>query len=151
MADATVVVAVSNPMGGVRPTREFPKEFDMNCNCEILHRGTNLTTDGVLTVTNSNNIANFDDFVMILCLNPNNIITGAPVAYTVTINGNAVPIWDKWGYPIQTDRLCPRKRYCGKYITGTGVTPHISLMNVCCTVRDALSVSAVATTETTGD
>lgn len=149
VADATVVVAVSNPMGGVRPTREFPKEFDMNCNCEILHRGTNLTTAGLLTVTNPNNIANFDDFNMILCLNPNNIITGAPVAYTVTINGTAVPILDVWGYPIRTDKLCPRKVYRGKYITGTGITPHITLANVRCTIQDALATAAVTTTDTT--
>ena len=124
----------------------------MNCNCGILHRATNLTTAGVLTVTNPNNIANFDDFNLLLCLNPNNIITGAPVAYTVTINGTAVPILDKWGYPIQTDRLCPRKIYQGKYITGTDVTPHVSLMNVCCTIKDALSASATTATtdETTG-
>ena len=127
----------------------FQKEFNMNCNCEILHRGTNLTTAGLLTVTNPNNIANFDDFNLILCLNPNNIITGAPVEYTVTINCVAVPIWDVWGYPIKTDKLCPRKVYRGKYITGTGVTPHITLANVRCTIQDALSNATPAATTTT--
>lgn len=121
----------------------------MTCNCN-LHRATNLTTAGLLTVTNPNNIANFDDFNLVLCLCPNNIITGAPVPYTVTVNGTAVPIRDIWGYPIKTDRLCPRKCYRGKFITGTGITPHVTLTNVCCTVADALSsVSTVATAETT--
>lgn len=124
----------------------------MVCNCKI-HKGTNLTTAGVLTVTSPNNIANFDDFNLVICLNPNNIITGAPVAYQITVNGTAVPVLDVWGYPIKTDRLCPRKTYYGKYVTGTGITTHITLGNVCCTIKDALSASvAEATTdETTGD
>ena len=124
----------------------------MVCNCKI-HKGTNLTTAGVLTVTSPNNIANFDDFNLVICLNPNNIITGAPVPYQITVNGTNVPVWDVWGYPIKTDRLCPRKPYYGKYVTGTGITTHITLGNVCCTIKDALSASvAEATTdETTGD
>ena len=125
----------------------------MTCNCENLHRGTNLTTAGVLTVTNPNNISTFDDFDLVICLNPNNIITGDPVEYTVTINGVAVPILDVWGYPIRTDRLCPRKRYHGKYIVGTAAGTHITLFNVCCTIKDALAnaTPTVATTETEGD
>lgn len=122
----------------------------MTCNCGSFHRATNLTTGGLLTVTNPNNVANFDEFNLLLCLNPNNIITGAPVPYTITVNGSAIPILDIWGYPIKTDRLCPRKIYRGRYITGTGITTHITLVNVCCTVADALSsVSTVATTEET--
>ena len=122
----------------------------MTCNCGSFHRATNLTTAGLLTVTNPNNVANFDEFNLILCLNPNNIITGAPVPYTVTVNGSAIPLRDIWGYPINTDRLCPRKVYRGRYITGTGITTHVTLVNVCCTVADALAVStAAATAETT--
>lgn len=122
----------------------------MYCNCGNLHRATNLTTAGVLTVTNPNNVATFDDFGLILCLNPNNIITGAPVEYTVTVNGTAIPILDIWGYPIKTDKLCPRKVYRGKYIAGTGITTHITLTNVCRTVEDALS-SAVTTVSEDGE
>lgn len=118
--------------------------------CNILHRGTSLTTDGVLTVTNPNNISNFDNFNLVICLNPNNIITAEPVPYQITINGTAVPVLDIWGYPIKTDRLCPRKVYRGKYISGTGITTHITLANVCSTIADALS-SASAAVETTGD
>lgn len=144
------MVVDSNPVGGVRPTHEFPKEFDMNCNCNI-HYGTSLTDAGLLTITRPNNISNFDDFNLVLCVHPSNIITTAPVAYTVTINGTAVPILDVWGYPIRTDRLCPRTKYKGKYIAGTGVTPHVTLTNVPCTVEDALAAATVATTETEGD
>lgn len=123
----------------------------MACNCN-LHRGTNLTAEGVLTVTNPNNISNFDDFNLVICLNPNNIITGAPVPYQITVNGANVPVWDMWGYPIYTNRLCPRKVYRGKYVSGTGITTHITLANVCCTIADALSsTQAAATTTEEGD
>ena len=121
----------------------------MNCNCGNFHRGTNLTAAGLLTVTNATNVANFDDFGLVLCLNPNNIITGAPVEYTVTINGTAVPILDVWGFPIRTDRLCPRKMYRGKYIVND--TPHVTLTNVCCTIADALANAAPAATTTGGE
>ena len=81
----------------------------MACNCDI-HRGTNLTTAGVLTVTNPNNISNFDDFGLVICLNPNNIITTAPVPYQITVNGANVPVLDVWGFQSrQTD--CARVNY----------------------------------------
>lgn len=123
----------------------------MNCNCDKIHRATNLTTAGLLTVTNPNNVAIFDEFDLVLCLNPDNIITGEPVAYTITVNGEAIPILDIWGYPIRTDKLCPRKRYRGRYISGTGVTTHITLVNVCYTISDALSNAAAIVADNTTD
>lgn len=45
----------------------------------------------------------------------------------VTIESAAVPIWDKWGYPITTDRLRTRKCYVGRYVESA--TPHITLLN----------------------
>lgn len=98
----------------------------MTCNCNI-HRTTALSTAGLLTVTNPNNIGNFDPFKLILTICPNSVITGAAVPYTVTINGTAVPIVDRWGYPITTDRLFTRTLYCGRYIEND--TPHVTLMN----------------------
>lgn len=123
----------------------------MACNCGILHRGISLTDAGVLTVTNPNNISNFDEFNLVICLNPNNFITGAPVAYTVTINGENIPLIDIWGYPIRTDRLVPRKVYRGRYISGTGITTHISLINLCCTAVDAIANTTTEATQTTTD
>lgn len=98
----------------------------MTCNCNA-HKTTALSTAGLLTVTNPNNIGNFDRFNLILTICPNSVITGPAVAYTVTINGNNVPIIDKWGYPITSDRLLTRKLYCGRYIESE--TPHVTLMN----------------------
>ena len=119
----------------------------MNCNCcQYLHKTTALSTAGLLTVTNPNNVGNFETFCIILTICPDSVITGVPVAYTVTVNGTAVPIWDMWGLPVMTDRLRTRKVYKGRYIT-TG-TPHITLTNVPC---DEVSIaSTISATSTSG-
>ena len=123
----------------------------MTCNCN-LHRATNLTTAGVLTVTNSNNIANLMPFDLVLCLNPNNVITGAPVNYTITVNGVAVPLLNRVALPISTDHLMPRKRYHGYYIVPTSGDPYVILVSTPCSLEFALSSASVAkTTETTND
>ena len=95
--------------------------------CPYKHTTTALSTAGLLTVTNANNVGDFDKFCLVLTICPNSVITSAPVPYTVTINGAAVPIWDKWGYQITTDRLCTRTPYHGRYIESA--TPHITLSN----------------------
>lgn len=124
----------------------------MTCDCN-LHRATNLTTAGVLTVTNSNNIANLMPFDLVLCLNPNNVITGAPVNYTITVNGVAIPLLNRVALPISTDHLMPRKRYKGYYIVPTTGGPYVILVNTPCDLAYAVSSASVAvtTTETTGD
>ena len=125
----------------------------MTCNCN-LHRATNLTTAGVLTVTNSNNIANLMPFDLVLCLNPNNVITGAPVNYTITVNGVAVPLLNRVALPISTDHLMPRKRYHGYYIIPTSGDPYVILVSTPCDLAYAVSSASVAATttdETTGD
>lgn len=101
----------------------------MTCNCSHIHTSTALSTAGLLTVTNPNNIGNFDKFCLVLTINPDSVITGAAVPYTITINGTAVPILDRWGYAITTDRLCTRKGYIGRYIESD--TPHLTLLNAC--------------------
>lgn len=100
-----------------------------NCNCPYKHLTTALSTAGLLTVTNADNVGNFDKFCLVLTINPDSVITTAPVDYTITINGTAIPILDRWGYPITSDRLCTRKCYVGRYIDSA--TPHLTLMNVC--------------------
>lgn len=99
-----------------------------NCNsCQFRHVSTGLSTAGLLTVTNATNVGNFERFALVLTINPDSVITTAPVDYTITINGTAVPIWDKWGYPITTDRLRTRKCYIGRYVESA--TPHLTLLN----------------------
>ena len=123
----------------------------MACNCcENLHKTTGLTAAGILSVTNSNNIGNFDPFCLVLTINPNSIITTAPVAYTVTVNDANVPLVDMWGYPVMSDRLRTRKVYQGRYIV-IGDTPHITLTNVACGATDvSATIAATSTTSTTG-
>lgn len=112
------------------------------CSCEFLHKTTALTTAGVLTVTNPNNIGEFDRFCLVLTINPDSIITGAPAEYTVTINGTAVPIWDIYGLPITTDVLCTRKVYKGRYVNSD--TPHVTLKNVLSSEAGAVIAKAGA-------
>ncbi|MBO7735326.1 MAG: hypothetical protein J6S67_22360 [Methanobrevibacter sp.] len=115
-----------------------------NCNCPYKHTTTALSTAGLLTVTNADNVGNFDKFCLILTINPNAVITGPAVDYTVTVNGTAVPILDRWGYPITTDRLCTRKGYIGRYIESA--TPHVTLVNAC----GNPTVTAAATSTSSG-
>ena len=99
------------------------------CNCPYKHLTTALSTAGLLTVTNADNVGNFDKFCLVLTINPDAVITATPADSTITINGTAVPILDRWGYPITTDRLCTRKCYVGRYIDSE--TPHLTLLHVC--------------------
>ena len=110
----------------------------------------NVTTRGGITLTPD--ILGFDEFCLLLTINPDNVITTAPVAYTVTINGTSTPIVDIWGYPVTSDRLRTRKIYHGKYIL-IGTTPHITLTNVPCDASTAATVSTMTniTDETDGD
>lgn len=99
----------------------------MACNCKFKHTTTALSTAGLLTFTDPTNIGNFERFCFILTINPDDVITTAPVAYTATINGTAVPLVDIWGYPITSDRLLTRCLYKGRYVAGT--SPHITIKN----------------------
>ena len=120
----------------------------MSCNCcNYLHKTTALSTAGLLTVTNPNNVGNFDNFCLLLTICPNSVITGTPVAYTVTVNGTAIPILDIWGYPVMTDRLRTRKVYRGRYIV-TSTDAHITLTNVPCGESD---VAATVASTSEGD
>ncbi len=98
------------------------------CTCPYVHRTSAITAAGVLTVSNSTNVGNFDPFCLIVTIDPSAVITGVPVATTITINGTAVPLVDIWGYPITTDILQMRCKFKGRYIENA--TPHITVTNV---------------------
>lgn len=110
----------------------------------MIHKTTALSTAGLLTVTNPNNIGNFDCFKLVLTICPNSVITGPAVAYTVTVNGNNIPIIDRWGYPITSDILNTRTCYYGRYIESE--TPHITIMNAL-----GHPTAVVTASETTGE
>lgn len=123
----------------------------MTCNCEFMHRATSLTTGGLLTVTNPNNIANLMPFNLVLCLNPNAVILGAPVDYTITVNGTDVALKNKYGLPISTDHLEPRRLYRGRYIVPTTGDPYVILLNTPCDIAFAMSSASAAATTTGGE
>ena len=108
-----------------------------------------MSTAGLLTVTNPNNVGNFDPFCLVLTICPNSVITGVPVAYTVTVNGTAIPVLDMWGYPVMTDRLRTRKVYRGRYIVASAGA-HITLTNVACGESDVAATVAATSTTTAG-
>ena len=65
----------------------------------------------------------------------------------VKVRGVGGGAWGAGRGQFGTDRLCPRKRYHGKYIVGTTAGTHITLFNVCCTIADALANVTPATTQ----
>lgn len=117
------------------------------------HLGTSLSAAGVLTVTNSANIGNFEPFTLRLKENLTSSITGAPVLYQATINGAAVYLKSAFGTYIPTNRLRARVNYCGRYIVPETGDPYIVLLNVPVASTDtALApASGVATADDDGE
>ena len=113
-----------------------------------IHVANSLTADGLLTVTNPNNIASGDRFVLILATNPDNVITGAPVNYTVTINGTAVQIRNKYAARVSSDKLEQRRPYRGYYLVPTdGEDPYVVIdtyRGVCESQSSAPAASTVS-------
>ena len=117
----------------------------MTCNCNPnVHKVTSMTAEGVLTVTNPNNISNYDPFILIMCVNPNNVITGAPVDLTVAINGATYALKNRYGLPISSDRLTPRRRYFGNYIAPEGGAAYVILLDTPCNIAYAGSSASSA-------
>lgn len=119
-----------------------------NCNCNPnFHKSVSLTATGTITVTNPNNVSNLDPFIFVLTTNPSNIITGAPVNLSVVINGGEVPIHNRLGLPISSDRLRVRKSYYGYYVVPTTGTPYVIFLNTPCNIAFAMSSASAAVTQ----
>lgn len=118
------------------------------CNCNPnFHKSVGLTADGVLTISNPTNISNLDPFEFVLTINPNTVIAGAPVNYTITVNGVPVALKNRLGLPISTDRLRVRKPYYGYYVVPTGGDdPYVIFLNTPCNIAFALSSASVVAT-----
>ena len=117
----------------------------MTCNCNPnVHKVISMTSDGVLTVTNPNNISNFDNFILIMCVNPNSVITGAPVNLSITVNGATYALKNRYGLPISSDRLMPRRRYFGNYIVPEGGPAYVILLDTPCNIAYAGSSASTA-------
>lgn len=99
------------------------------------HKVTDLTATAEsinMTVTNSTNISSLDDFELLLCKNPNSVVTGEPLPFTITINGTAVSLLNKYSLPIYSNRLSCRKVYHGAYVVPEEGTPYVILFNTPC-------------------
>ena len=129
----------------------------MTCNCNPnFHKVTNLTATANsidMTVTNSTNISSLDYFELVLCVNPNSVVTGAPLPFRVSINGTEVSLLNKYSLPIFSDRLRIRKRYYGSYVVPTTGSPYVILWNTPgCAIYAVSGVTpAVTTTVNTVD
>lgn len=100
--------------------------------CNTFHKSTALTVTGgnlVMTVTNSTNISNLDDFELVMCQKPSNVVTTAPIPMQITINGTAVSLLNRYSLPIYSNRLSPRKKYYGAYVVPTTGDPFVILFN----------------------
>lgn len=97
------------------------------------HKATALTADAdsvEMTITNPTNISDLDPFELVLCVNPDTVITGEPLPYTINVNGTAVPLLNKYSLPINTNRLLPRKPYYGAFVEGeTAADSYVILWN----------------------
>lgn len=51
-----------------------------------------------------------------------------PLPFTITINGSTAQLYNKYHLPIYSNRLCPRKRYCGAYVNN-GTDAWVVLFN----------------------
>lgn len=103
----------------------------MNCD-RFLHKVTSLTATATavnMTITNPTNVSDLDKFNLILCVNPDSVVTGEPLPYTITVNGAAVELQNKYGLPIYTSRLKTRKPYCGRYIVPATGDPYVILLD----------------------
>lgn len=113
-----------------------------NCNCNNLnpyfHKSTSLQlVEGgeeaasyvSISVTNSTNIDSLDYFELVLTINPNTVVTGAPVAFKINVNGTDVTLLNRYSLPINTNRLNVRKRYYGAYVVPTTGDPYVILWN----------------------
>lgn len=105
----------------------------MNFGCRHFeHKVTSLTASDTavnMTITNNTNISDLDCFELVLCVNPNTVVTGAPLPYTITVNGTAVSLYNKYYLPVYTNRLRSRKKYYGAYVATDGGTPYVILFN----------------------
>lgn len=102
-----------------------------------------------MTVTNDGNISSLDYFYLVLARNPYRVITGDPVPYTVTVNGVAVNLLNKYSLPIYSNRLSMRKTYVGSYVVPEEGDPYVILWNTPNDPAYATSVVAPATVSST--
>lgn len=105
-----------------------------NCNCgngcgncngsRFAHRVVTIT-DGAITTTNSDNINDRDPYKFFANRNIVGSLPEPATEVTVEVNGEQVPLWNKYGVQILTSAI-PRRAF-GYYSEED--TPHVILIN----------------------
>lgn len=97
-----------------------------NCaNCPCIRTATSVTTAGLITLDN-NALGAFQPFCFLIC----SWCSPQPtVAMTMNVNGNNVPLWDRYGRPVYSDQIQGRKVYKARFVQEG--TPHVTVCNVC--------------------
>lgn len=94
----------------------------MSCNCNNdTHRVLTVTYSGtevVLTATNTTNIGSLEKFNLICCKPVSSVVTGDPVPVFITVNGNNVPLKNRFALPLMSNRV-PYGLTCGRYVVDT--------------------------------
>lgn len=101
-----------------------------NC-CEIINKVTTITastTELVLGFTPDLGAVNEQKFNFVVCTAIPS--TPTPVPVQLTLNGNPVPLWNKYGNPVYSNELRTRKVYRGYY--GSEGTAHVIAHNTPC-------------------
>ena len=102
----------------------------MSKNCS--HRVETITataTNVVLTVSDSTNISNYDDFDFYFpkFRTIRSVVTGDPLPVQINVNGVDVDVLNRFAEPLQSNRV-PR-RSCGTYIVPETGDPYVILHN----------------------
>lgn len=91
----------------------------MTCVCEKIRTVTALTVVGSnvnMTISNSNNLSSVDVFKLVLCVDPNSVVTAGPLPFTATINGSTAQVYNQYHLPLYTNRIKKRKPYTVAYV-----------------------------------
>lgn len=102
----------------------------MNC-CENINRVSTITTsttEMVLGFTPALGAVNEQRFSFVICTAIPG--TAAPVPVQLTLNGVAVPLWNRFGNPVYSNELKTRKVYRGYF--GSEGTAHVIAINTPC-------------------
>lgn len=112
----------------------------MNCsNCPCIRTATSVSATGTITLDNGA-LGGFQAFCFYIC----SWCSPQPtVAMTMIVNGNSVPLWDRYGRPVYSNQLHSRKVYKARFVQEG--TPHVTVCNVCPAECCARSTTATAT------
>ncbi|MBR5012837.1 MAG: hypothetical protein IKY15_02745 [Clostridia bacterium] len=114
------------------PLPFLSRKEEKMCNYKCSHRVETITataTNLVLTVSESTNISNYErfDFYFPCYRSIGSVVTGDPLPVQVNINGVVVDVLNRFGEPLQSNRVPRRSK--GTYIVPETGDPYLILHN----------------------